>query len=172
MAEVEEEVNPMHLRLTVNGVRHELHITSSRTLADVLRNDLGLMGVKISCDSGECGSCTVLMNDKAVTSCLVLAVDAANKDIVTVEGLARDGELDPIQKAFVENDAIQCGFCTPGMIMSVKALMNKNPTPSKEEIRETLSGVLCRCTGYVNAIRSVESLSQGSERRLAAETKE
>jgi aerobic carbon-monoxide dehydrogenase small subunit len=136
--------------LNVNGDKHELKVKTTDTLADVLREELGLIGTKIMCDEGECGACTVLMNGRPVLSCMTLAVDSENKEIVTIEGLAdpATGNLHPIQQAFVEKSAMQCGVCTPGMILTAKAFLDENPNPSKEEVREALSGNLCRCGNY------------------------
>lgn len=145
--------------LKINGTEHEVLIKPHRTLLDVLRQELGLMGTKKGCDKGECGACTVLMDGEAVLSCLVLAIQAQGKDILTIEGLSQYGKLDPIQNAFVRYGAIQCGFCTPGMIMASKALLNKTPHPSREEIKRGLSGNLCRCTGYVKIIEAVQNAS-------------
>ncbi len=146
--------------LNVNGEMHELAVDSHRTLLEVLRESLGLTGAKEGCDMGECGSCTVLMDGKPTLSCLILAVDARDRDIVTIEGLARNGELHPLQKALVDHGAIQCGFCTPGMILSAKALLDENPKATEMEVRKAIAGNLCRCTGYdkiVDAVLSVAS---------------
>jgi len=147
------------IRLTVNGLEYEVSVKPSRTLLDVLREDLGLIGTKKGCDKGECGACTVLVSGEAVLSCLVLAVQAQGKEILTIEGLAQDGKLDALQTAFLNEGAIQCGFCTPGMIMSARALLNKMPQPSEEEIKRGLSGNLCRCTGYLKIIEAVRHAS-------------
>ncbi len=126
------------------------------TLLDFLRGELGLKGTKKGCDSGQCGACTVLMNGKTVDACLVLAIQADGREILTIEGLSSGGRLHPLQEAFVEEGAVQCGFCTPGMILSAKALLDEKKDPSEEEIREALSGNLCRCTGYVKIIKAVQ----------------
>lgn len=141
--------------LHVNGTDYTLALDTRTTLLDALRDHLGLKGVKKGCDEGECGACTVLMDGNAVVSCTYLAVDAEGHDIITIEGLAKDGVLHPMQRAFVECFAVQCGFCTPGMIMSAKALLLKNPHPTPEEIRTALSGNLCRCSGYVQIVNAV-----------------
>ena len=141
--------------LTVNGEVYEVAVEPWWTLLEVLREKLYLTGAKRGCDRGDCGACTVLIDGKAKLSCLTLAVKAQGKEILTVEGLARDEELHPIQRAFVEHGAVQCGFCTPGMVLAAKALLDKNPTPSEEEVSEGLSGNLCRCTGYTKIIEAV-----------------
>ena len=126
------------------------------TLLDFLREDLGLKGTKRGCDSGQCGACTILMDGKTMNACLVLAIQADGKEILTIEGLSSGGRLHPLQEAFVEEGAVQCGFCVPGMILSAKALLDEKKDPSEEEIRESLSGNLCRCTGYVKIIKAVQ----------------
>lgn len=141
--------------LNVNGQRYDLEIPPHRLLLDVLRNDLGLTGTKESCREGECGSCTVLVDGKAVNSCLYLAAAAQGKEIVTIEGLAKDGVLDPVQQAFVETGGTQCGFCTPGFILTAKALLRENPSPTEAEVRAYLAGNLCRCTGYNHIVDAV-----------------
>ncbi len=145
------------LELTVNGESHSVAVEPNVTLQELLREQLSLTGTKKGCDTGECGACTVLMDGIAVNSCLVLAVDARDKEIVTIEGLARKGDLHPLQVAFHELGAIQCGYCSPGMIMSAKALLDCNPDPSQFEIQEAISGNLCRCTGYVKIIEAIQS---------------
>ncbi len=147
------------IRLRVNGLDYDLMVKPHHTLLDALRDELGLMGTKKGCDKGECGACTVMMDGEAILSCLVLAVQAQGKEILTIEGLAREGALDPVQECFVKYGAIQCGYCTPGMIMTARALLNKTPHPSEEEIKLELSGNLCRCTGYVKIIEAVKSAS-------------
>ena len=144
------------VRLTVNGTLYELSVQPWETLLEVIRGNLGLTGTKEGCGLGECGACTVIMDGKAVNSCLVLAVEADGKQITTIEGLATDDKLHPIQEAFVEHGGLQCGFCTPGMIMSAKALLDENPSPSEEEIRKGIAGNLCRCTGYTKIIESIK----------------
>ena len=126
------------------------------TLLDFLREDLGLKGTKRGCDSGQCGACTIIMDGKTMNACLVLAIQADGKEILTIEGLSSGGRLHPLQEAFVEEGAVQCGFCVPGMILSAKALLDEKKDPSGEEIREALSGNLCRCTGYVKIIKAVQ----------------
>lgn len=143
------------LKLRVNGEDHEVFVEPSKTLADTLRDELFLKGTKVGCNEGNCGSCTVLIDGRPVKSCIMLACQAKGKEIVTIEGLAKDGELHPLQKTFMDNFAVQCGFCTPGMIMSAKGLLDENPKATEEEIREWLAGNLCRCTGYVKIIEAV-----------------
>lgn len=141
----------------INGQDYELEVESNRLLVDLLREDLGLTGTKINCGIGVCGACTVLVDGQAVNSCLMLAVDAAGKQITTIEGLAQGGQLHPLQEAFVNHGAIQCGFCTPGMILSAKALLDENSTAGEPEIRRTIAGNLCRCTGYVKIVEAIKS---------------
>lgn len=143
------------IKLKVNGEDYELLIPPNRTLLEALREDLALTGAKEGCQDGTCGSCTVLLDGKPVRSCLVLAVEAEGKEILTIEGLSKGEELHPIQEAFVNYGAVQCGFCTPGMILTAKALLDSNPDPSEEEIREAISGNLCRCTGYVKIVEAI-----------------
>jgi len=142
------------IELKVNGESYDVAAEPRRTLLEVLREQLGLTGTKEACDAGDCGACTVLLDGKPVPSCLVLAVDAQRKDILTIEGMTSGPELHPIQKAFVDYGAIQCGFCSPGMILTVKALLDRNPNPTEKEVREAISGNLCRCTGYVKIIEA------------------
>jgi aerobic-type carbon monoxide dehydrogenase small subunit (CoxS/CutS family) len=151
--------------LNVNGIQYNINIETHRTLVEVLRDTLGLTGTKKSCNEGECGACTVLMDGKPVASCLVLAVAAQGKEITTIEGLSHGEELDPMQEAFVKHTAIQCGFCTPGMVMAAKAFLNENPRPTPAEARKAISGNLCRCTGYqqiVNAIIAAAETIRGT----------
>ncbi len=144
------------IELKVNGEEYEIAADVNRTLLEVLREELGFTGSKEACDLGACGACTVLMDGRPVLSCLTLAIEAQGKDILTIEGLAKEGELHPLQKSFVDHGAIQCGFCTPGMIMTGKALLDRNLSPTEDEIREAISGNLCRCTGYVKIIEAVK----------------
>jgi carbon-monoxide dehydrogenase small subunit len=146
------------INLTINQLAYETAVEPNKTLADLLRYDLKLTGTKKGCDTGDCGACTVIMNGDPVNSCLVLAVQANGSQIETVEGLSTDEGIHPIQNAFVEKGAIQCGYCTPGMIMSTKSLLDKNSNPSEQEIREGISGNLCRCTGYTKIFEAIESL--------------
>ncbi len=149
-------MKPITITLTVNGQDRTITTEPNKTLLYVLREDLGLFGAKDACGGeGECGACTVILDGEPVNSCLVLAGQAAGRTVETIEGLAHDGELHPLQRAFVEAGAVQCGFCTPGAIMSAKALLDRDPTPTDEAIREALSGNLCRCTGYTKLIDAV-----------------
>jgi len=148
------------IKLKVNGKVYEVEVDPTESLADVLRNKLGLLGVRISCNEGECGACTVLINNKPVTSCLMLAMQAEGKEIVTIEGLGDTDNLHPIQEAFIEEQGFQCGFCTPGVILSTKALLDRNPNPSSSEIAEALSGHICRCGAYAHIIRSVKKAAK------------
>jgi carbon-monoxide dehydrogenase small subunit len=146
----------MHqLSLTVNGVKHELEVPANRTLFQLLREDLDLIGTKDACRQGVCGSCTVLVDGLPMRSCLALAVRSQGKHVTTVEGLAADGEIAGLQQAFIDAGAVQCGYCTPGMLMMATALLNENSAPTAEEVREALIGNLCRCTGYAPIIRAV-----------------
>lgn len=147
------------LSLRVNGEDYETFVEPWKTLSEVLRDELYFTGVKEGCQTGYCGACTVLIDGKAVKSCLVLARQAAGKDILTVEGLAKDG-LHPLQQAFIDHFAVQCGYCTPGMILSAKALLERNPHPKEEEIREAISGNLCRCTGYVKIVEAILAVAK------------
>lgn len=148
------------LRITVNDWVYELWLPSNKTLLDVLRDDLGLIGTKRGCDSGECGACTVLLDDMPILACLTLAWEVDGRRIQTIEGVAKSGELHPVQKAFIECGAIQCGFCTPGMILSVVALLEENPAPTISEIKEGISGNLCRCTGYSKIIEAIHRVGK------------
>ena len=145
----------------LNGKKTETEAAAHKSLAEVLRGELGLTGTKISCNEGECGACTVILDGKAVNSCLILIPEVNGRSVTTIEGLAgKDGELHPIQRAFIEQGAVQCGFCTPGMVMSVKALLDENPHPTDAEIKKALAGNLCRCTGYVSIIKAVKAAEE------------
>jgi len=149
------------IRLKVNGRDLTALVKPTETLVDVLRDKLELTGTKKTCGLGECGACTVLMDGKAVNSCLVLAMDAQGREITTIEGLEKeDGRLHPLQEAFVENGAVQCGFCTPGMVLSAKALLDENPSPTEEEVRQAIAGNLCRCTGYAKIVQAILEASR------------
>ena len=143
------------VRLRVNGRDIEIDVDPLATLLDVLREQLGLVGTKKGCDAGDCGACTVIMGGKAILSCLTPVLQTAGKEIITVEGLAQDGKLHPLQEAFIECGAVQCGFCTPGMLLSARALLDQNPTPTREEVKVAISGNLCRCTGYKKIIDAI-----------------
>jgi carbon-monoxide dehydrogenase small subunit len=153
------------IKLKVNGIEYIVEIEPWRTLVEVLRETLGLTGTKKSCNEGECGACTVLMNGKPVASCLVLAIDAQGKDITTIEGLSEGEKLHPIQEAFLKYGAIQCGFCTPGMVISAKALLDRNPKPTVLEARKAISGNLCRCTGYQHIVDAIIGASKMMEKK-------
>lgn len=148
------------LKLKINGEVYELLADDRRTLLEVIRDQVGLTGTKKACDSGECGACTVIKDGKSVVSCLVLAVECEGSEIETIEGLAKGGVLHPLQKAFVEYGAIQCGYCTPGMVMSAKALLAEKAKPSEWEVRVGISGNLCRCTGYVKIVEAILAASK------------
>ena len=146
--------------VTVNGASERLEVPPNMTLLQMLREKLALTGAKNGCEAGECGACTVLVDGEPVNSCMMLAVEADGHDILTVEGLALEGQLSPLQQAFVEHNAVQCGYCTPGMLMSAHALLARNPDPTEEQIKEALVGNLCRCTGYVRIIRAIQAAAQ------------
>jgi len=153
-------IEPISITVEINGTVNQLKVMPHHTLAVVIREQLGLLGTKISCGEGECGACTVILDGKAVNSCMVLAPEVDGCSILTIEGLAKNGELHPIQTAFIEEGAVQCGFCTPGMVMSTKALLDENPTPAEEQVREALAGNLCRCTGYHRIINAVNAVAR------------
>ncbi|MEW6138059.1 MAG: (2Fe-2S)-binding protein [Thermodesulfobacteriota bacterium] len=148
------------IQITVNGEIKQAAVETNTTLTQFLREDLELTGTKHGCGLGDCGACTVLLDGKPVNSCLVLAVQAAGREVLTIEGLAENGKLHPIQQAFVDHGAIQCGFCTPGMILSAKALLDANPRPTEQEIRTAISGNLCRCTGYQKIVEAITAASK------------
>lgn len=151
------------IRMTVNGQPVELTVEPYRTLLDVLRDELDLTGAKKGCDRGDCGACTVLLDGKPVTSCMMLAVQADGHRITTIEGLGAGGRLHPVQQAFVDHGAVQCGFCTPGMVLAAVALLEENPQPTEAEVRDAIAGNLCRCTGYAKIVDAVMSVSQAAE---------
>ncbi|HEY7033658.1 MAG TPA: (2Fe-2S)-binding protein [Thermomicrobiales bacterium] len=150
------------MTLRVNGKTRRVRAPADAFLLDVLRNDLALTGAKFGCGMGECGACTVLLDGAAVFSCLTLAVEAQGHEIATIEGLAKDGQLDPVQRAFAETGGVQCGFCTPGMVLSARAFLNEHPDPSEEDVRRALSGNLCRCTGYGKIVEAVLAAARTS----------
>jgi len=153
----EPEVGPFaHVRVTVNGKSRSAEVETRTLLVHFIREDLRLTGTHIGCDTTNCGACTVLLDGKAVKSCTILAVQADGRAIRTVEGLAENGKLHPVQEGFVEEHGLQCGFCTPGMMMTAVALLGKNPNPTEEEIRQGIAGNLCRCTGYVNIVKAIQ----------------
>jgi aerobic-type carbon monoxide dehydrogenase small subunit (CoxS/CutS family) len=149
------------LRLVVNGQPYELYVKPKTLLVEVLRDHLGLTGTKRSCNSSSCGACTVILNGLAVKSCSILALQADGGEVLTVEGLARGAELHPLQEAFLDYGAFQCGFCTAGMLMSAKALLDENPKPTKEQIKQGINGNICRCTGYNSIIRAITAVVNG-----------
>lgn len=146
--------------LKVNGETYELTIAPYRTLADVLREEMRLTGTKKGCDVGDCGACTVLLNGKPVNSCLIVAATVQNSEILTIEGLAKGGKLHPLQETFLKEGAVQCGFCTPGILMSLKALLDSNPAPTPEDVKTAIAGNLCRCTGYSKIFKAAESATR------------
>jgi len=151
------------LHFKINGREVEIMVKPTWTLLRVLRGELGLVGTKKGCERGDCGACTVIMNGRAVNACLVLALQAESKEIETIEGLGEPGNLHPLQDSFIKNGAVQCGFCTPGMIMSSVALLRENPEASNDEIKRGISGNLCRCTGYVKIIKAIQDVAKNSE---------
>lgn len=153
------------VNFTINGASISASIEPNISLLTFIREHLGLKGTKEGCGAGDCGACTVLVNGETVNSCLMLAVEADGKEILTVEGLAANGEIDPIQQAFIDEGAVQCGFCTPGMLMSTKAILDNNPNPTEEEIKKGLSGNICRCTGYHQIVKAVERAVELRERK-------
>jgi carbon-monoxide dehydrogenase small subunit len=148
------------IELNVNGDTHELLVAPNQTLLEVLREKLGLMGTKRGCDLGACGACTVLVDGEAYLSCLMLAVDATGKNIMTIEGLAAGGDLHPLQQAFIDHGGVQCGFCTPGMILTAEAILNEDEHPTEDVVKKKMSGNLCRCTGYKKILEAVMSVAE------------
>jgi carbon-monoxide dehydrogenase small subunit len=148
------------VKLNVNGEEYALDIQANRTLLEVIRGELGLTGAKYGCGTGECGACTVLADGKPIPSCLTLAIAAEGKRIVTIEGISQNGKLHPIQEALVSKGAIQCGYCTPGLVMIAKSLLDQNPNPTHEEIKQYIKGNLCRCTGYTKIVEAIASAAQ------------
>lgn len=153
-------MNKKLIELQVNGEVHEVAVKANDTLLDVLRETLGLVGTKEGCGVGECGSCTVLMNGRPVLSCLLLALDAVGSEITTIEGVAQGEDLDPVQQSFVDHGAVQCGFCTPGMILTAKELLRREQHPTRDKIKQAISGNFCRCTGYTKIIEAIEAASK------------
>ena len=156
------------ISLTINGATEQVSVPSNMTLLQMLRDKLALTGTKNGCNAGECGACTVLLNGEPVNSCMVLAVECDRMEIVTVEGLAKDGVLDPVQQTIIEHGGVQCGFCTPGILISARALIDREPEPSDDDIREALVGNLCRCTGY---LRIVDAVQEAASRQRAVGTR-
>jgi carbon-monoxide dehydrogenase small subunit len=156
------------ITLTVNGEEQRLEVKPNAVLLDVLREDLGLKGTKEGCGVGACGACTVLLNGRALSSCLVLAVEADGQAVTTIEGVSTNGHLTPLQQAFVDHGAVQCGFCTPGLILSATALLAATPRPTTDEVRRAIAGNLCRCTGYVKVVDAVRHVAQAAEARAHA----
>lgn len=149
------------IELTVNGEIREVAVKANDTLLEVLREKLNLIGTKEACGMGECGACTVLIDRRPVLACLTLAVDATGKEIITIEGVASPKGLDAVQKSFIDRGAVQCGYCTPGMVLTAKDLLSRNPSPSEEQIREAISGNLCRCTGYTKIVEAIQAAAEG-----------
>lgn len=154
------EVQTYTLTMTVNGRPVSVEVEADELLVDVLRDRLGLTGTKIGCNEGECGACTVIMGGEAVLSCLIPAMRAQGQEIVTIEGLSDGDRLHPLQQAFVDHGAVQCGYCIPGFVLSAKALLDRNPHPTRDEIKEAVAGNLCRCTGYVKILEAIESVAR------------
>jgi carbon-monoxide dehydrogenase small subunit len=149
----------LEINVNVNGTKYQRRVEPRMLLVDFLRDELGLTGTHIGCDTGHCGACTVMLNGTTVKSCLVLAVQANNSNIETIEGLASDGKLHPVQEAFVQQHALQCGYCTPGMILSSLYMLRRNPNPSEDDIKRGIDGNLCRCTGYLNIMKAIKAAS-------------
>ncbi len=154
------------IALNINGDTYEVLVSPNQTLIEVLREQLGLLGTKRGCDLGACGACTVLIDEEAYLSCVTLAVDAVGKEILTIEGLAEGGDLHPLQRAFIEKGALQCGFCTPGMILTAQAILNEENKPTEKMIRKNLAGNLCRCTGYKKIVEAVVSVAQAAGKEV------
>jgi aerobic-type carbon monoxide dehydrogenase small subunit (CoxS/CutS family) len=157
-----EPVTSQQVSVRINGALEEREVEARRLLVHFIRDDLGLTGTHIGCDTGNCGACTVLLDGAAVKSCMLLAVQADGATIETVESLSADGELDPLQQAFSDHHALQCGYCTPGMLMSAKHLLDHNPEPTENEIRRAIQGNICRCTGYVNIVEAIAAAARGA----------
>lgn len=157
---VGKEQKKIRVKLNVNGKEYEVEVKPHWTLLQVIRDQLGLTGTKYGCGTGECGACTVIIDGKPMTSCLVLAASAEGRKIVTIEGISNGDRLHPLQEAFIEEGAIQCGYCTPGMILTAKAFLERNPNPTEEDVRRAIDGNLCRCTGYVKIIKAILKASK------------
>lgn len=155
------------INFKLNGVDRDEYVMDNMTMVDFLRKQMHLTGTKRGCEEGECGACTILVDGRAVTSCMMLAVEADGHEIVTIEGLRKDGVLHPLQREFIDKWALQCGFCTPGMIMSAVSLLNENPNPTEAEIREGISGNLCRCTGYAKIVEAIDSAAKIMAKEVA-----
>ena len=153
------------INLKINGETYQLNVKSNVLLLDLIRDNIGLTGTKRGCETGECGACTVLLDGKPVNSCLVLAVEANGRNVITIEGLSEDNKLHPLQEAFIEEGAVQCGFCTPGMLLSAKALLDVNSNPKEEEIKKAIAGNLCRCTGYTKIMKAIISAAEKIKRK-------
>lgn len=154
-------IEKMKINISVNGRQHELYVSPDRTLLEVLREELNLIGTKKGCDDSNCGVCTVLMDGMAIKSCTILIPQVKGRSITTIEGLERENNLHPLQQAFIDHFAVQCGFCTPGMILTAKAILNENPNATEEDIREGLHGNICRCTGYKKIVEAIEAVRDG-----------
>ncbi len=152
------------ISFSVNGERYELEVEANQTLLRLLREDLGMTGTKCACERGDCGTCTVLLDGEPVKSCLVLAVEADGRGVTTIEGISKGGEITPLQRAFIEHGAVQCGFCTPAFIVAGEALLKRNPHPTEEEVKEAIGGILCRCTGYRQIIDAIMDASKKGEK--------
>ncbi|MCI7145179.1 MAG: (2Fe-2S)-binding protein [Clostridiales bacterium] len=155
------------IKFTLNGVERDEYVQDNMTMVDFLRKQMNLTGTKRGCEEGECGACTILLDGRAVASCMMLAVEADGHEIVTIEGVKKDGVLHPVQKAFIDKWALQCGFCTPGMIMSALSLLSENPHPTEHEIREGISGNLCRCTGYAKIVEAIDAAAKVMAKEVA-----
>lgn len=155
------------INFKLNGVDRDEYVMDNQTMVDFLRKQMHLTGTKRGCEEGECGACTILVDGRAVASCMMLAVEADGHEITTIEGLRKDGVLHPLQREFIDKWALQCGFCTPGMIMSAVSLLNENPNPTEAEIREGISGNLCRCTGYVKIVEAISSAAKIMAKEVA-----
>jgi len=148
------------INLKINGEPYEISVRPNMTLLDFLREKVGFTGTKKGCDTGQCGACTVLLDGKPINSCLVLAVDANGRELLTIEGLAKNGQLHPLQEAFIQEGAVQCGYCTSGMLLSAKALLDENPAPKEEDVKKGIAGNLCRCTGYVRIVKAILNVAK------------